>query len=242
MVLFSRSLREAVRTLFRKPGVTVLAISSLALAIGFSTAAFSVLDAYALRELAIREPARLVSIDSITREGRADVMTWPEYQAIAGAHSFAGVIAENRRGPRVRLPDRDDFPITVGVSANYFDVLGVSAGMGRVFHQGDADCLVISHRYWQDQLKGDPAIIGRTLLVGLGTLRIVGVLPPDFAGTIRGTSLDLYVPMETWFSPMRMASAKDFRRIDYDVTGRLRPGVTPAQAQAEVEGILRQME
>jgi len=242
MVLFSRSLREAIRTLFRKPGVTVLAVSSLALAIGFSTAAFSILDAYALRELAVREPTRLVSIDSITREGRGDNMTWPEYQAMAGAHSFDGVIAENRRGPRVRLPDRDDFPITSGVSANYFDMLGVSAQMGRVFHPGDADCVVVSYRYWQDQLKRDPAIIGHTLLVGSGTLRIVGVLPPDFAGTVRGLSLDLYVPMETWFRPMRMASARDFRRIDYDLIGRLRPGVTPVQAQAEVDSILRQME
>jgi putative ABC transport system permease protein len=242
MVLFSRSLREASRTLFRKPGVTVLAIASLALAIGFSTAAFSILDAYALRELAVREPARLVSIDSVTREGRGEVMTWPEYQAIAGAHAFEGVIAENRRGPRVRLPDRDDFPITVGVSANYFDLLGVSAQMGRVFHPGDLDCVVVSYRYWHDQLKGDAAMIGRTLLVGLGTLRIAGVLPPDFAGTIRGLSLDVYVPMETWFSPMQMAAAKDVRRIDYDLIGRLRPGVGPAQAQAEVDGILRQME
>ena len=68
MVLFSRSLREAVRTLLRKPGVTLLAVSSLALAIGFSTAAFSILDAYALRELPVREPARLVNVDAMTRD------------------------------------------------------------------------------------------------------------------------------------------------------------------------------
>lgn len=243
MVLFSRSLREAIRTLLRKPGVTVLAVSSLALAIGFSTAAFSILDAYALREMPVREPARLVSIDAITREGRADSMSWPEYLALAaGTHSFEGIVAENRRGPFVHLPDREDHPLSSGVSANFFDMLGVSAGMGRVFHPGDRECVVLSYRYWRDQLKADPAAIGRTLLVGRGSLRLIGVLPPDFAGTDRGSSVDLFVPMETWLGSMQMSSATDLRRTDYNLLGRLRPGVTTAQARAECEGVLRQME
>ena len=245
MGTISRSLREALRTLLRKPGVTALAVSSLALAIGFSTAAFSILDAYALRELPVRDPARLLSISALTREHRADSMTWPEYLALtAAARSFEGFTAENRRGPRVRLPDRDDFPITSGVSANFFDLLGVEASLGHVFKPGrdDRDTVVLSHRYWRDTLKSDPAIIGRTLLVGRGSLRVTGVLPPDFAGTERGLSVDLFVPMETWFRPMQMASAGDTRRTDYLLLGRLRPGVTPAQARAECDAVLRQME
>src|ERR1051326_7032027 len=245
MGTISRSLREALRTLLRKPGVTALAVSSLALAIGFSTAAFSILDAYALRELPVRDPARLLSISALTREHRADSMTWPEYLALtAAARSLEGFTAENRRGPRVRLPDRDDFPITSGVSANFFDLLGVEASLGHVFKPGrdDRDTVVLSHRYWRDTLKSDPAIIGRTLLVGRGSLRVTGVLPPDFAGTERGLSVDLFVPMETWFRPMQMASAGDTRRTDYLLLGRLRPGVTPAQARAECDAVLRQME
>jgi predicted permease len=243
MVLLSRSLREAVRTLLRKPGVTLLAVLSLALAIGFSTAAFSILDAYALRELPVREPARLVNLSAMTREKRLDGLSWPEYQALtAGVRSFEGVLAYNSRGPIVHLPDGDDHPITAGVSANYFEVLGVSAAMGRAFHTGDCDCVVLSYRYWRDQLKSDPGTIGRSLLVNQTSLRIVGVLPPDFSGTDRGTSQDLYVPMETWFSPMRMSQATDLRRTDYDVLARLRPGATAAQARAESEAVLRQME
>src|SRR5438270_8022595 len=104
MGTISRSLREAFRMLLRKPGVTVLAVSSLALAIGFSTAAFSILDAYALRELPVREPLSLVSIDALTREGRRDSMSWPEYLAFStNTRLFDGVIADNRRGPMVRL-------------------------------------------------------------------------------------------------------------------------------------------
>ena len=235
---------QAFRTLFRKPGMTALAAASLALATGFSTAGFSVLDAYALRELPVRDPARLVWIDVITREGRGDSMSWPEYQTLAErAHSFDGILAENRRGPRVRLPDRDDFPITAGVSENYFDLLGVEASAGRVFHRDrdNLDTVVISDRYWRDALQSDPAAIGRTLLVGRGSLRILGILPVDFTGTDRGVAIDLFVPAHSWFA-MGMGSAGDIRFADYNLLGRLRPGASPALARAECESILRQME
>ena len=246
MVRISRSLREALRALLRKPGVTALAVSSLALAIGFSTAAFSVLDAYALRDLPVRDPARLVWLEAITREGRSDNMSWPEYQTLVSrAHAFEGILAENRRGPRIRLPDRDDFPITAGVSDNYFDLLGVQATAGRVFHPGteNAGTVVVTDRYWRDALKADPGAIGRTLLVGGSgsSLRVLGILPAEFSGTARGVGVDLFVPAQSWFA-MGMGRANDVRFADYDLLARLRPGATPAQAQAECEGILRQME
>jgi len=64
----------------------------------------------------------------------------------AGVRSFEGILAYNRRGPIVHLPDRDDHPISAGASANYFEVLGVGAAMGRVFHASDRDCVVLSYR------------------------------------------------------------------------------------------------
>jgi predicted permease len=221
--------------------VTVLAVSSLALAIGFSTAAFSILDAYALREMPVREPSRLVTVGAWTREKRLEPLSWAEYQALAaGVHSFEGILAYDERGPIVHLPDREDHPIVAGVSANYFDLLGVAARMGRVIHPGDRDCVVLSYRYWRDQLKSDPNAIGRTMLVGQASLRLIGVLAPDFAGTDRGTSLDLLVPMETWFNPMQMAVGP--RSSEYDVLARLRPGASMARARAECESVLREME
>ena len=244
MVRFSRSLREALRTLLRKPGPAVLAVCSLALAIGLSTAAFSVLDAYALRDLPVRDPARLAWVSVVTREGRGDNMSWPEYLALAAsARSLEGVLAENRRGPRVRLPDRGDFPITAGVSANYFDLLGVRAARGQVFHAGAAadDVVVLSDRYWREALQSDASAVGRTLIVGRGSLRVIGILPPDFSGISRGIAIDLFVPPGPWFR-MGMGRANDIRFADYDLVARLRPGVTMAQAHAECEGILRQME
>lgn len=158
----------------RKPGVTALALLSLALAIGFSTAGFSVLDAYLLRDAPFRDPKSLAEIYAMTREQRPDELSWAEYQALAAqAHSFTDVIAEDRQSPVVKLPDRDDFPITAEVSDNYFDALGVRAAQGDVFHtgQGRDQTVVISDHYWRSALGSDPAIIGRSLEVGRTQLR-----------------------------------------------------------------------
>src|SRR4051812_26659134 len=107
-----RDLRLGLRTLLRRPGVTPLAVGSLGLAIGFSTAAFSVLDAYALRDMPVRDPNSLVRGSARTRENRGDGVSWTEYQALAtGVRSLSGLVVEDREGARVKLPDRDDFPI-----------------------------------------------------------------------------------------------------------------------------------
>ncbi|MBZ5724058.1 MAG: ABC transporter permease [Acidobacteriia bacterium] len=240
-----RDLRAAVRALTRRPGVTALAVVSLGLAIGFSTAAFSVLDAYALRDVPVREPRQLARISVTTREQRGDLDSWVEYLALAArTRSFAGVTAESRRGPRVKLPDRDDFPITANVSDNYFDVLGVRALMGDVFHggKGQDGTVVISHHYWKTALGGDPNIVGRILQVNQSSLRILGVLPAGFTGPSRGMLEDLFAPSQTYFGTLRMAFPNNLRFTDYELLGRLRPGATMEQATAEWEAILRQME
>ena len=114
-----RDVRLAARAMARKPGATMLALASLALAIGFSAAGFSVLDAVLFRDAPVRSPQSLSRIYVTTREQRPDQVSWIEYQAIASqSRSFAGVVAEDRQSPMVRLPDRDDFPITAEVSDN----------------------------------------------------------------------------------------------------------------------------
>ena len=242
---FRRELRAAIRVLARKPGVTALAVASLALAIGFSTAAFSVLDAFALRDLPVAEPQRLVRISVTGREQRGDLLSWVEYQAVnSRSHLLAGALAESRRGPKVRLPDRDDFPITANVSDNYFDLLGVKPALGEVFHDGKGQdgTVVLSNRYWRQALGNDANAIGRNLEVGGALLRVIGVLPAGFSGTNRGLVVDLFAPPQTSFGSLHMASANDVRFTDYEIVGRLRPGVSPEQARAEVDAILRQVE
>jgi predicted permease len=238
-------LRLAARALARKPGITGLALLSLALAIGFSTTGFSVLDAMLLRSAPVRDPASLASIVAITGEQRFDALSWAEYLALsAHAHSFTAIVAEDRQGPAVRLPDGMDFPITAEVSDNYFDVLGISAARGDVFHtaRGGDHTLVISDRYWKRQLAGDPAILGRVLQVGKGMVRVIGVLPPGFRGENRGLTVDLFAPLQTVFGTLGTIDPADRRSTDFELLGRLRPHVTLEQARGEVDAILRQVE
>jgi putative ABC transport system permease protein len=236
---------QTLRFLLRKPGVTLLAIASAGLAIGFSTAAFSVLDAYALRELPVRDPRSLAWIYSIGREGRPDQISWIEYQALAArSHLFTGFLAQDRQAPPIHLPGRDDHPITAGVSDNFFDLLGVRAASGDVFHagRGSGDTVVITDHYWRSALAGDPAAIGRALAVSRGLLRIAGVLPPGFTGTNRGLLVDLFVPHQAVFGALHFSEPDDPRATDFEVLGRLRAGVTIAQGRAEIDAILRQVE
>jgi putative ABC transport system permease protein len=240
-----RDLRMAVRALSRRPGVTALAVLSLGLATGFCTVGFSLLDALELRDLPVREPARMEWLFARDREQRVDSLTWIEYQALARrTGTWESALAECRMGPKVRLADRDDFPITAGVSENYFDLLGVKAAAGGVFHGGgDRDGVaVITDHYWKTALGGDLHIVGRTLAVGNASLRIIGVLPPGFSGTHRGLLVDLFVPPQTFFGSLGFKDHLDQHLADFEVLARLRPGVTAGQAQREADATLGQLQ
>lgn len=245
MSSLSEDVRYALRVLFRRPGAAALAVISVGLATGFSTAAFSILDAYALRDLAVHDPNSLARVSARTRENRPDNLSWSEFQAVASrVHSFTGVLVEDREGARVKLPTGDAFPIIGYVSDNYFDVLGVKAERGEVFHAGagQAGTAVISHRYWSEKFANDLAILGRVLPVGESMLRIVAVLPPDFTGTHRGLLVDLFLPPQTFFAFPSAAKPGDTRYTSYEVTGRCRPGATLDQARAEIDAALREVE
>jgi len=240
-----RDLRMAVRALSRRPGITALAVLSLGLAIGFCTVGFSLLDALRLRSLPVRDPARLQWLLVRDRENRVDALTWIEYQALAGrTGAWEGVLAECRMGPPVRLPDRTDFPITAGVSDNYFDLLGVKAAAGDVFHGGGNrdGVVVVADHYWRTALGGDLHVVGRALAVGDASLRIVGVLPPAFSGTHRGLLVDLFVPPQTFFGSLGFKDHLDQHLADFEVAARLRPGVTVEQAQREEDATLQQLQ
>jgi predicted permease len=222
-----------------------LAVVSLGLAIGFSTAAFSILDAYALRDLPVTDPNRLVALLALTREKRGDGFSWIEYQALASqVHSLSGIAVEDRESPTVQLPGSVDRPISAFVSDNYFDVLGVKAAQGDVFHggKGQPGIAVVSHHYWKEKLESDPAVVGRTIPVGNSVVRIIGVLPPDFTGTNRGLLVELFFPPQTFFGGVSRDTSGEVRYSIYEAIGRLRPGVSMEQARVECDAVLRQVE
>ena len=245
VAMFLRDFLLAWRKLVRRPGAALLAVISLALAIGFSTAAFSVVDAYYWRALPVKDPGRLADAMVRDREGRLDGLNWAEVQAIRQqARTLDGITVQNRQGPMVKLPDRDDFPITAGVSDNFFDVLGVQAAMGRVFHAnaGADGQLVLTDRYWRTAFGGDSAICGRTISVGRAALTVIGVLPPGFSGTMRGIAVDLFVPHQTMFGSLRMGSPADPKDTQYEALTRLKPGVTLEAARLDMDQVLRRRE
>jgi predicted permease len=243
--MFLRDFVLAWRKLVRRPGAALLAVVSLALAIGFSTAAFSVVDAYYWRALPVKDPGRLAYAMVRDREGRFDGLNWSEFQAIQQqARTLDGIMVQNRRGPVVKLSDRLDFPITAGVSDNFFDVLGVQAAMGRVFHAnaGADGQVVLTDRYWRTAFGGDPAICGRTVSVGGAALAVIGVLPPGFSGSLRGIAVDLFVPHQTYFGSLRMGSPAEARDTDHEPLIRMKPGVTLETARRDIDQVLRRRE
>jgi len=213
--------------------------------IGVSAAAFSVLDAVIWRALPVREPAQLVSIWAKDQQQRPDQLTWIEYEAIAArVPGLSDVIAESRHGGKVKLPDRFEFSILAGVSDNYFDVLGVNAELGTVFHTraGRDGEIVISHRYWRGALAGDPAVLDHPLRVDDVDLRVIGVLPPGFSGSNRGLGVDLFVPVQTAYGILRFDSLTDRRNNDFELLGRLKSVATLDRVQRDVGAALKQVD
>jgi len=240
-----RDLRLALRRLARRPGATLLAIACLGVAIGVCSAAFSIVDAYYWRALPLKDPARLAFAMVRDREGRIDQVNWPEYQAIAGqGGSLAGFAVQDRQGPTVKLADRDDHPITAGVSNNFFDVVGTDAAMGRVFHANGAaeGSVVISDHYWRSAFGGDLDICGKTMNVGGAALTVMGVLPPGFSGTLRGVLVDLFVPEPVMFGALHFSSPADPKGNDFEPIARLKPGASLDAARRDINQALARVE
>lgn len=231
---------RAFRRMRKRPFVTALAVGSLAVAVGIGTAAFSTVDAYYLRSLPLSRPESLVFVYAETRERRPDALTWREYERLkARGGALEDLAVQARFSPKVRLPGRDDHPITAAVSDNFFDLIGVSAARGDVFHagRGGDQQVVLSDLYWRREFAGDPGIVGRMLTVGPAPLRVIGVLPEGMAGTIRGLKVDLFVPEQTAFGPLRLVD-RNATYAEFEGLGRLRAGAAPARAETELDGTL----
>lgn len=239
-MLFARTLRRAGRRLAKRPFVAALAIGSLAAAVSVTTAAFSTVDAYYLRSLPVSNPESLAFIYVETKEKRPDGLTWREYERLRDrAGVLAGLAVQARFSPKVRLPDRDGYPITAAVSDNFFDVIGVSAARGDVFHHGrGADQqVVMSDLYWRREFAADANLIGRMISVGPASLRVIGILPEGMAGTIRGLKVDLFVPEQTAFGSLRLVD-KSSTHGEFEGLGRLRSAGGDAQAEKSLGGVL----
>jgi predicted permease len=242
-------LRYALRRLVSRPGFTFIAVLTMALGIGANTAIFSIVNAVLLRPLPVEPPDRLVEIYS--QEGDEEPLTqaYPDYLDIRDRDDlFSGVTAYTADFFSVGLGTRSEVVLGESVAGNYFEVLGVPAALGRVFIAGEDDApgapavAVISHGLWKRRFASDPNIVGQTLRVRGRPFEIVGVLRPNYKGLLVGFAAELWLPVTSNVSFAGGDDPLDDRGSRWIlVKGRLRPGVTPDQAQAGLDVLAQQL-
>jgi predicted permease len=243
----AQDLRYALRQLRKSPGFTAVAVITLALGIGSSTAVFSVLDTVLLRPLPYQRPDQLVQVsETLPAMGTEEVGVSPgEYQDYRDHNrSFSQIGAFDSAGFNLTGEGQPLRVNAAAVSASTFSVLGVSPEIGRTFtaeedHYGSGHFAVLSHSLWERQYAGDRHILGQVIRLDETPYTVIGVMPPSFRFPYDGMPLsemaDLWVPIA--FTPDSLLPKNREREFGVGVIGRLKPGVTMAQAQADMEGI-----
>lgn len=232
---FVRELRLAVRSLFRARGWSALAVLTLALGIGATTALFSVVRAILLQALPYGRPSALVHLWETAPTQRARQVSYPDFVDLrTQTRSFTGVAGYGFAGFAWETPDGPQRLAGARVTANFFTVLEVGMQRGRGFLDaedavgGPQDALVVSAEFWRNALGGDPNVVGRTLVLDGTPRRIVGVLPAGFHFAPVGQA-DVYVTLS---APAERVD-KRFMHWMWAIA-RLRPEVTLAAARAEL--------
>lgn len=245
-----RDARVAARGLRRSPVLVIGAVVSLGLAIGLNTAVFSFGNWLLLKSLPVPAGKDLVHIEISKSEPGPGRASYPDYLGYrTHARTLSGLAAHTMVPTTVRLPGSASVATFVGaVSGNFFEVLGLKPATGRFFlpnedrTPGADPVAVVSHHYWQYEMGGDPGAVGRTVILNRKPFTIVGVAPQGFAGTSRApVAFDVFVPMM-----MRGALSRNGQNLNLgrdgswgQLLGRMRPGATPVQVQAELDGIAR---
>lgn len=232
--------KHALRRIARAPGVFALAVLSLALAFAPSVAVFGVMDRLFLTPLPIKAPGEVIEI--LLRDVRPAAkppyqqLSYPDFQDFRGSlNSVTGLTYERRQGVSIVIDARRLLVWTHLVSDNYFGLLGIPVRYGPGF-AGDAYPIVISHSLWVREFHTAPDVVGRQLLVNGRTFTITGIAAPDFRGTERIVSIDLWAPLDTWLRADSRYQAITNRR-DYRegrVWARLQRGVALEASQAEI--------
>jgi putative ABC transport system permease protein len=237
----SQDIRYALRSLRFNLGFALIAITSLALGTGATTAIFQLFDAVRLRSLPVKTPDELVElrIDDMTHARgtwlRDSALTNPLWEQIRDRQSvFQGTAAW--ADEVLDISSNSEFRKADGlwVSGDFFNMLGVKPSLGRLFTRTDdhnacgfASGAVISYGFWQREFAGDPHVVGRNILVGKNGIEVIGVTPPNFFGLEVGRTFDLALPI---------CSEKALHGINHrldsgttwwlTVVGRLKPGIS----------------
>ncbi len=256
-----QDIRYAVRMLIKNPGFSAIAILSLALGIGANTTIFTVVNAILLHPLPVKNISRLVEMDTVdtkTRVTQANAtklgMSYPNYQDYARENEvFSGLSCIV--GPLPLTWSGSEEPKQVlgqMVTANYFDVLGLTPAKGRFFlpdedsKPGGNNVAVLSHSLWVNKFGSDPNIVGKILTLNATPYTVIGVGPRGFKGTfIFGNAEEVWVPISMYSQVLAGFFKDNFddrRFLDTTVVGRLKDGVSLSAAEASLKTIASQLE
>jgi predicted permease len=242
-----RDVAYALRVLRRNPGFTVVAVISLALGIGVNALVFSVVNALVLRPLPVDHPEELRVIENNHFHlGQS----FPAYRDLRDQNQvFSGLLGV--RVVQIELDSREGATRTWGYLAtgNYFDVLGVRPALGRFFHQeddrvpGGSPYAVLSYATWQSRFAGQRDVLGSTIRINRQPYTIIGVAPQEFHGT------EVFYWPEVWVPMMMQAQIEPGNSwleepgaFNTWVIGRLKPGITSAQATGNLNTIAHSLE
>lgn len=244
--------RYALRMLRKSPGFTVVAVLTIALGIGANATIFSWVNSTVLNPIpGVNHTSDYITITT-GDTGDANPISYPDYVDLRDRnHTLSSVIAASPRAMSLTAAAKPERVWGSLVSANYFDGLGLRPALGRFFlpseesKPGGAPVVVISYHLWQTHFGGDPSVIGRNVEIDRHPLAVVGVAPRDFVGAQTGQTFDLWVPV---MMAGDFFSAKDADDLFHNratqwliCNGHLTPGVTAAQAQADLNVLMQQL-
>jgi putative ABC transport system permease protein len=243
MTFLPQELKHALRRLAKSPGFALIAVATIAIVLGVNTAIFGLLDALLLRPLPYKDPQRLVHVwESIRKTDRGAVAYLNFEDLSRESHSFSSLAAWGDIEADVSGSSNAERILGEIVTAGYFSTLGLHPSVGRDFTNDDDlghPAVILSHGLWQSRFGSDPDVIGRTLNLSGSSFTVIGVMPAGFRG-YSGTAA-FWVPIVTHPLIYPAVAKFDFvhtRDIHWvHVLARLRDGVTPASAAAEIQAI-----
>jgi predicted permease len=255
-----QDLRYAVRMLVKSPAFTLVAVLTLALGIGANTAIFTIVNALLLKMLPIKAPQELVAVGDPTRVNdrssgtpQTDLFSYPLYKELRDNNTvFSGLIAggtEHRVDVDASAAGGASSEQIVGrlVSGNYFSVLGVDPAIGRLLTENDDTAenanpvVVLSYGYWNRKFALSPAIIGKEIRLNGYPFTVIGVAPQNFKGEVIGEDFEVFLPISMQAQIIRGNSFRTNPNFSWlSLMGRLNPGISAAQAKANLDVVFQQ--
>jgi len=255
-------IRYALRRLQHQPGFALTAILSIAMAVGANSALFSFQDGLLLRPLAVARPSEVASVIARNEAGQRESFAYADYRDFQEKnHTFQGLVTYRIAGSAAAITAEEQPQVRVGmiVSGNFFDVFGVKPALGRTFRPdedqvpGRDAVVVISYDYWRTGFGADPSVVGKHLRLGpraAENFTIVGVAPEAFTGVDLFVRPAFYVPAmmtaRLLGEPDAVLAVRERdgpnSPADFQVKGRMNPGVSPQTAEADIASIEKALE